>query len=209
MLRVLDQNPCGSERKFRLFACACVECVISQLPNRAEYSDILATAEKLAEGLGEADDVRRANEKTLALELDSETRANARIAAVLSGTVEGDAYRGACGVVCDALHVELKPLGEAKAESFAQLLRCIFGIPYRGLNVGFRLLRLDPAWRTSDVLALARGIYDERAFDRMPILADALQDAGCNNDDILNHCRDTNTPHARGCWVVDLVVGKA
>jgi hypothetical protein len=67
---------------------------------------------------------------------------------------------------------------------------------------------IDPTWRTSDVLTLARGIYDERAFDRMPILADALQDAGCTNDDILSHCRDT-TPHARGCWVVDLVLGKA
>ncbi len=72
-----------------------------------------------------------------------------------------------------------------------------------------RLPLIDPAWRTSDVVALARGIYDDRAFDRMPILADALQDAGCNSDDILNHCRDTNTPHARGCWVVDLVLGKA
>jgi hypothetical protein len=84
----------------------------------------------------------------------------------------------------------------------AALVRCIFGNPFRPVT-------FDPAWRTSDVLALAQGIYDERAFDRMPILADALQDAGCTNDDILTHCRDTNTPHARGCWVVDLVLGKA
>ncbi len=83
-----------------------------------------------------------------------------------------------------------------------RLLRCIFGSPFRSVS-------FDPAWRTSDVVALARGIYEGRAFDRMPILADALQDAGCNNDDILNHCRDTGTPHARGCWVVDLVLGKA
>ena len=66
----------------------------------------------------------------------------------------------------------------------------------------------DPAWRTSDVLALARGIYADRAFDRMPILADALQDAGCDNEDILSHCRDTKQPHARGCWVCDLVLEK-
>jgi hypothetical protein len=74
---------------------------------------------------------------------------------------------------------------------------------------GRSLPTIDSAWRTSDVLALAKGIYEERAFDRMPILADALQDAGCTNDDILNHCRDTGTPHARGCWVVDLVLEKA
>ncbi|MBA4064130.1 MAG: hypothetical protein C0501_10535 [Isosphaera sp.] len=67
---------------------------------------------------------------------------------------------------------------------------------------------LKPAWRTSTVLALAQGIYGERAFDRLPILADALQDAGCEDADILAHCRGPG-PHARGCWVVDLVLGKA
>jgi hypothetical protein len=66
----------------------------------------------------------------------------------------------------------------------------------------------DPTWCTSDVLLLARGIYEERAFDRMPILADALQEAGCDNPDILSHCRDAMQPHVRGCWVVDLVLGK-
>ena len=39
----------------------------------------------------------------------------------------------------------------------------------------------------------------------MPILADALQDAGCDNEDMLNHCRDVNQPHVRGCWVLDLL----
>ena len=80
-------------------------------------------------------------------------------------------------------------------------LRDIFGNP-------FRLVALAPAWLTSDVLLLARGIYTDRAFDRMPILADALQDAGCDNPDVLNHCR-ADGPHVRGCWVVDLLLGKA
>ena len=73
----------------------------------------------------------------------------------------------------------------------------------------FRPVAINPAWLTTDVLALARGIYDECAFDRMPILADALQDAGCTNEDVLNHCRDANQLHARGCWVIDLLLGKA
>lgn len=89
----------------------------------------------------------------------------------------------------------------ANAEAVAAQLRDIFGNP-------FRPVIFNPAWRTSDVLALARSIYDERAFDRMPILADALQDAGCNNADILSHCRDTSLTHVRGCWVVDLVLQK-
>jgi hypothetical protein len=71
----------------------------------------------------------------------------------------------------------------------------------------FRPVTVDPAWQTSNVTALAQPIYDERAFDRLSILADALEDAGCDNADILNHCRQPGE-HVRGCWVVDLVLGK-
>ena len=60
---------------------------------------------------------------------------------------------------------------------------------------------------TSTVVALARGIYESRDFSAVPILADALQDAGCENADVLEHCRGEG-PHVRGCWVVDLVLGK-
>jgi hypothetical protein len=63
-----------------------------------------------------------------------------------------------------------------------------------------------PLWRTSDVLALARGIHRDQAFDRLPILADALQDAGCDDETVLNHCRRPGG-HVRGCWVVDLAMG--
>ena len=66
---------------------------------------------------------------------------------------------------------------------------------------------IAPAWQTATVTSLAQAIYDERAFDRLPILADALEDAGCTNADVLEHCRQTGI-HARGCWVVDLLLGK-
>jgi hypothetical protein len=82
------------------------------------------------------------------------------------------------------------------------LLHDIFGNPFRPVS-------LDPAWRTSAVVDLARGIYEERAFDRMPILGDALDDAGCDVEAVLAHCRCENATHVRGCWVVDLVLGKA
>jgi hypothetical protein len=58
---------------------------------------------------------------------------------------------------------------------------------------------------TRTVTNLAQAIYDDRAFDRMPILADALEDAGCTNQDILNHCRKPGV-HVRGCWAVDLIL---
>lgn len=83
----------------------------------------------------------------------------------------------------------------------AGLIREVFGNP-------FRPVAIDPNWLTSTVVALAEGIYADRAFDRMPILADALQDAGCANDDILHHCRDNSQVHVRGCWVIDLLTGR-
>jgi hypothetical protein len=64
-------------------------------------------------------------------------------------------------------------------------------------------LPADPIWLTSDVVALARGIVAENAFDRMPILADALQDAGCTDETVLNHCR---SPKA-GNWLIPLLIG--
>jgi hypothetical protein len=80
------------------------------------------------------------------------------------------------------------------------LLRDIFGNPFRPVT-------LDPSWLTSPVRQLAKGIYSDRAFDRMPILADALQDAGCDNEDELNHLRNDG-PHVRGYWALDLILVK-
>ena len=80
------------------------------------------------------------------------------------------------------------------------ILRDIIGNPFRPVT-------FDPAWVTPKVKTLAQAIYDDRAFERMPELADALAEAGCSNQDILSHCRGPG-PHVRGCWVVDLVLGK-
>jgi hypothetical protein len=68
--------------------------------------------------------------------------------------------------------------------------------------------RIRPEWRTTDVIGVARGIADEQAFVRLPILADALMDAGCEDDEIIGHCRLAG-PHGRFCWVVDLLLGTA
>jgi hypothetical protein len=64
----------------------------------------------------------------------------------------------------------------------------------------------DANWRTDTAVSLARDMYDRREFSAMPILADALQDAGCDNEEVLNHCRDRRQIHVRGCWVLDLVL---
>jgi hypothetical protein len=72
----------------------------------------------------------------------------------------------------------------------------------------FRPMTFSPDWRTSTALALAHQMYESREFSAMPILADALQDAGCDNEELLAHCRDPHAKHLRGCWAVDGVLGK-
>jgi hypothetical protein len=94
----------------------------------------------------------------------------------------------------------IPPEHRADAVAEAELARDVFGNP-------FRPVAFDPAWRTEDSVGIALKLYEERDFSSMPILADALMDAGCDNNDILNHCR-SDKPHVRGCWVVDLVLGK-
>jgi hypothetical protein len=96
--------------------------------------------------------------------------------------------------------------GERTEEESCQcaIIRDIFGNP-------FRPSILDPAWLTwhgSLLVSMARQVYDSRDFMDMPILADALEEAGCTNQDILGHCR-SGCEHVRGCWVVDLVMGKS
>ena len=88
----------------------------------------------------------------------------------------------------------------AEERAVCDLVLCVFGNP-------FRPVALDPSWLTPTVLALAKGIYAERAFDRLPSLADALQDAGCENPEVLDHCRGP-VPHVRGCFVVDLLTSR-
>jgi hypothetical protein len=85
-------------------------------------------------------------------------------------------------------------------EGQSSLLSDLFGNPFRPIT-------LDSSWLTPTVKALARSIYDDRTFERLPILADELVKSGCAVPEILNHLRALG-PHVRGCWVVDLVLGK-
>src|SRR5262249_43797709 len=95
----------------------------------------------------------------------------------------------------------------AEAAGQAALLRDIFGNP-------FHPVALDSAWPTSTALGLATAAYDDRLLpagtldpDRLAILSDALEDVGCDNGDLLSHLRGPG-PHVRGCWVIDLLLGK-
>lgn len=81
----------------------------------------------------------------------------------------------------------------------AAAVRCVFGNP-------FQPIEFDPSWRTESVVGLTHGILADQAFDRLPVLADALEDAGCADAAVLGHLRGGGV-HVRGCWCVDGVLG--
>ena len=75
----------------------------------------------------------------------------------------------------------------------------------------FHTLMLNSAWLTWHsglLVSMARRMYESRDFADMPVLADALEEAGCTNPDVLSHCRQQGTVHVRGCWVIDELLGK-
>jgi hypothetical protein len=95
----------------------------------------------------------------------------------------------------------------------AQLIRDIFGNPSRLhalFGAPFRPLTIDPAWlkwNNGAVVRLAEAIYEDRQFQNLPILANALEEAGCSEEALLTHCRGSG-PHVRGCWALDLLLGR-
>jgi hypothetical protein len=112
------------------------------------------------------------------------------------------------GGVAHAARRGLGDSDEARAlidRILADLLRDLFG------PLPFRPVAVDPAWLAwngGTIPALARAVYDEHAFDRLPVLADALEEAGSASPDLLDHLRGPG-PHVRGCWAVDLILGKS
>jgi hypothetical protein len=206
---LLDATPIRqAERKIRLFGCACCELVDrwlihprarKALDRAYQYADGLLSDTSLSRWASEIWEVCTSNS------LKGSNKANQQalqmIAHVCGSRNHAD-YRFVGHLlfvheVFDSFDETFVPTTRPLALA---LFRDIFGNP-------FRRTHFDPSWGTSNVLDIARTIYEEKTFDHMPILADALVDAGCNNEDILNHCHGS-TPHVRGCWVVDWILGK-
>jgi hypothetical protein len=91
----------------------------------------------------------------------------------------------------------------------AAFLRELFGNPFRVVSVNpvWFLCRSGRPWERGPVAKLTQTVYDHHAFERLPVLADALEEAGCSDEEILGHLRGPE-PHVRGCWVVDLLLDK-
>jgi hypothetical protein len=196
----------ATERKLRLFAVACCRQIWRYVAH-PDSQDAIEVSEHFADGEATPAQLRVAGRK--AADVASMLTFEASVSMRMSKYAARDAALAAAIVARKRLasrevasHARRAIMATPdRPKDQASLLRDIFGNP-------FRPAAIDPAWLTSTVVALARGIYDDRAFDRMPILGDALEDAGCDNADILVHCRDANATHVRGCWVVDLVLGK-
>jgi hypothetical protein len=195
----------GSDRKLRLFACACIRfrfpTLVAERPKRA-----LEASERFADGHASADDLNAActihGSRNLAPPYGTvyctclpEAFAAATHVPLLCVRLAGS--RGVPGTMCWR-----SASNEQKMQ--ASLLRDVFGNPFRPTT-------LEPAWlRWNDgtVAKMAQAVYDERRFADLPILADALEEAGCDDEDILGHCRRQGAEHVRGCCVLDLLLGK-
>jgi hypothetical protein len=210
----------ASDRKLRLFAVAC-SCPFAHLTGDPRVGQALDVAERFADGL--IGDLERSNARKTAQQ-SAQSRPfwgprapkwERRVASLAYWAAARQAMEAAWNVPQLAVEVLVWRAGEytsgngqaittKEAAIHADLLREIFVNPF-----GPRP-EINPAWLTwqgGTIPRIAQAIYDERAFDRLPVLADALEEAACNNPDILAHCRGPG-PHVRGCWVVDLLVGK-
>jgi hypothetical protein len=204
-----------SPRKLRLFACACCRRIWYLMQDEL-IRKVVRIAEQHADGRAGVSRLRRVTVSAEGVAEGMEgavwSAAKTRVmaaAAALGTTLSGNGIHSArcaasavsCATVVPPFSAEAAKTAEEAAQ--AGLLRCIFQ--------AFPTVALDPAWLTWNdgaVGRLAQSAYDERAFDRLPVLADALEDAGCADTAILGHCRGPG-PHARGCWVVDLLLGKS
>jgi hypothetical protein len=197
------------DRKLRLFAAACARLVWNQI-SEPKWRKAVEIGEQFADGLVTSE-CREAASRDMAV-MD-EHRAlltpidQHRRFALNTNVFNANAIRGLCHcpTLKDVRELHLRNAWingfELTGPQQPGLIRDIFGL------LPFRTVTLAPAWRTATVTSLAQAIYDERAFDRLLILADALEDAGCTHADILGHCR-AGGAHVRGCWVVDLILRK-
>ncbi len=197
MLEFVRATAC--DRRYRLFAAACCRRVWHFLTG-VQSREAVEIAERFADGRSAEE------EREKAQSIAAEVRNLGGMAA--KWTASASARTGAIMVVDAAGQAAACPPGqeydpskwELEWREQCVLLRDIFGNPFQPITI-------NPDWITSTVKALAQKIYEDRTFDQLPLLADELEKAGCADPEILGHCRGVGV-HVKGCWVVDLVLGR-
>jgi hypothetical protein len=218
----------AGRRRLRLFACSCCRRIDHLLPpegrtavevaerfadgraGKAELREIYAAAVRAqARAWQEAEALRRARAAADTTPLALATHRACLASAMLVSTrsisqVARMVAQYAAEALGEACTGGPAPAPAAEKRHQADLLRDLFGNPFRLPPV------IDPSWRRwndGTIPRLAGAIDEERAFDRLPVLADALEEAGCADADLLGHLRGPG-PHARGCWALDRVLGQ-
>jgi hypothetical protein len=214
MLEFLGRK--ASERLLRLFGCACCRRIWHLITDK-QRRNALEAAEGYADGIVTSDELQQALSSAMGVYQGGGVSLvdgailvachfhpwdELAIANTIS-LLESAASAAAGGPPWDDAWMQAR-IPELKQQ--AGLLRDIFGRIFYTKTL-FRPTLLDPNWLTSTVISLANQMYDSKNFVPMPILGDALQDAGCDEADILDHCRQSGV-HVRGCWVVDLLLQK-
>jgi hypothetical protein len=207
-----------SDRKLMLFSIACVRHIWRLLTDRRSR-EIVEVVEKYVDGAADEEETSLLLKRFDDAYWRGELMAGAHYEAVrcvaqkgsgasLQAAVEAEDAAGSAAAreVDDteewspAKTAAWKEAEDAERDAQLRLLRDIMGNP-------FRPIVMQSGWLTSEVVKLASSIYQQCAFDKMPELANALEGAGCSDEEVLRHCRD-QAIHARGCWVVDGILGK-
>jgi len=218
-------------RKWRLVAVACLRRVVSyrtvqvEFDNRSEpdWRAIIKVVEEFIEGRVDETRLARAHQTCRsgvfssltkpAHDFDSsDARLIVHIAAIDSRYSVPDYEVGSQQhrFYCAKTEAPRNRAQAAEERAQCDIFRCVFGHIFSQDSILNEPI-IKPVllqWNDGIVRKIAQAIYDDRAFDHMPILADALEDAGCDNADMLMHCR-SGGEHVRGCWVVDLLLGKS
>ncbi len=227
---LVDRDGPRWPRKFRLFACACCRRLWHLLPEECRAR--VEAAEAFADGCITPGELSRAAGVQVAFWIDLEWLWRSALLEATRRTASQDSYRPAffgaftaavvareCAVVvaqhrpekvnthrdrwANLLALRWSCAASVEREHQLALLLDIVGNPFRCRPVATAWL----SWREATVPTIARAIYEVRRFEELPVLADALEEAGCTDSGLLAHLRGPG-PHTRGCWALDLLLGK-
>ena len=192
----------ASLRKLRLVACGCCRRIWHLLDEERSRQCVEA-AEDLADGLITEEEIRglldRFKDENRVLTVNDE------YSLIRSLLTCHDAVRRAVPAFATGYFEFRGGLRTEESRRQTDIVRDIFGNPFHPVSpLPSEILR----WNDSTVSRIAKGIYSDRAFARMPILHDALLDAGCNDEALLSHCRNPEG-HVRGCWALDRILEKS
>ncbi len=189
-------------RKLRLFACGACRLMLWDDPVPERFKKMVDAAEAFADDrISKHALARRGSEKG---EWPKPMYGHLWLAATaMRATTEISSVKAANRTAYDLLQSLEKPRGRGGKGRLCRVVREVFGNPFHVTVIEDSLL----SWRDATIPQIAAKIYEERRFGDLPILADALEEAGCADAEILSHCREPGE-HVLGCWVVDLLLGK-